>query len=297
MGISRAIERKGGITRTIAYCEREMYATKNLCAKIEEGKLHAAPIFTDLRTFPYRKFRGLVDIACAGIPCQPHSNAGKKRGGADERFLFDEFINGLEEMQPRAIFIENVEGLLSSKMPDGTLCLGYVLQRLRDIGYRVETANKEPTWGLFSASEVGAPHQRKRLFILGVGDSEYARQLASRNIKVTQREPRGQEGSIKQSKRSSKLSYADSKRRDGDELPRRQGEKQSRTPLLCADVGRWPARPNEPQHAWEEPRTKPKVGRAANGVRSRVDELRLLGNGVVPTTAELAFRTLIEKFM
>lgn len=60
--------------------------------------------------------------------------------------------------------------------------------------------------------------------------------------------------------------------------------------------GRWPARPGEPQYDWEEPRTvESGMGRTVDGFRSRVDELRLLGNGVVPAQAELAFRTLWEK--
>jgi len=107
--------------RTIAYVEREAYGVANLVSKIEEGRLDAAPIWSDLLDFPYGKFRGLVDIATAGIPCQPHSYAGLRKGGGDERFLFDDWLRGLQQMRPRCIFIENVEGLLTSRMPDGTL--------------------------------------------------------------------------------------------------------------------------------------------------------------------------------
>ena len=57
----------------------------------------------------------------------------------------------------------------------------------------------------------------------------------------------------------------------------------------------WPSRPNQPQYKWEEPRTKPKLGRTTDGINSRVDRLRLLGNGVVPATAAKAFVTLIGR--
>ena len=60
--------------------------------------------------------------------------------------------------------------------------------------------------------------------------------------------------------------------------------------------GHWPARPGQQQYEWEEPRTvKSGMGRTVNGFASRVDELRLLGNGVVPACGELAFRSLWKK--
>ena len=69
--------------------------------------------------------------------------------------------------------------------------------------------------------------------------------------------------------------------------------------------GAWPSRPGEEQYEWEEPRvtgqTESKLGGATNGTSSRVDpianrvdRLRLLGNGVVPHTAERAIRILME---
>ena len=57
------------------------------------------------------------------------------------------------------------------------------------------------------------------------------------------------------------------------------------------------ARPNEYQHEWEEPRVKPRLGGTTNGYRSRVDRLRLLGNGVVPETASKAFLVLLNRII
>ena len=232
--------------RTIAYVEREAYAAANLASKIEEGRLDAAPIWADLLDFPYGKFRGLVDIASAGIPCQPHSHAGLRKGGGDERFLFDDWLTGIQQMRPRCILIENVEGLLTSKMPDGTLCIRWTLERLERMGYRTAS-------GLFSAEECGAPHIRKRVWILA-----YASSWRGKGLHDWLAEP------------------ADA--------------------FTCGN--RWPSRPGEQQYAWEPSRTiESSLGRKSARSAIILDRLRLLGNGVVPATAALAFRTLAREIL
>jgi len=150
--------------REIAYSEIEDYAILNLVAKIEEGRLHKAPIYTNLKTFPFGKFRGQVDILSGGFPCQPFSVAGAKKATEDPRHLFPYIADGIRECQPRIVFLENVEGIISQCTGDGEPVLKYVLRTLEELGYRA-------TAGVFSASEVGLPHQRKRVFILGVSNS------------------------------------------------------------------------------------------------------------------------------
>ena len=86
LGIKRVLADR---MQLVGLCELEGFAQANLVSKMETGLMAQVPIWSNLLTFPYRKFRGLVDIAVAGIPCQPHSHAGKHKGGADERFLFD----------------------------------------------------------------------------------------------------------------------------------------------------------------------------------------------------------------
>ena len=147
--------------RTIAYCEREAFAVANLVDKIEAGRLDAAPIFTDVCTFPWKSFAPFMagGIMSFGFPCQPVSCAGKRKVAEDERWLFDVCADGIEILQPGITFAENVEGLLSAKMPDETPVIAHIFERLEGLGYEVEA-------GIFSAAEVGAPHRRKRVFIL-----------------------------------------------------------------------------------------------------------------------------------
>jgi len=145
--------------RTVAYCEREGFACANLVAKIEAGYLDAAPIWTDLRTFGWEAFRGKVDILSGGYPCQPFSLSGKRRGKEDPRHLWPFIADGIAIVQPAIIFLENVDGHVS-------LGLREVLTDLVNLGYRVEGRGKEPTWGLFTSEEIGAPHRRTRVFIV-----------------------------------------------------------------------------------------------------------------------------------
>jgi DNA (cytosine-5)-methyltransferase 1 len=150
--------------REIAYVEREGFCCANLENKMQKGQMGEAPIFTDVKTFPYEKFRGLVDIMSFGFPCQPFSQAGLRQATEDPRHLFPYLAEGIRAMQPKLVFAENVEGILSCKTGEGEPVVKYVGRTLEEMGYRTEV-------GIFSASEIGAPHQRKRVFFLGISDS------------------------------------------------------------------------------------------------------------------------------
>ena len=158
-GIERGLDLAGINHRVIAYVEIEAFAIANLVAKMEEGFLHPAPIYTDLKTFPYGEFRGSLDFLSAGFPCQPFSGAGRRASTEDPRHLYPYIAKGISECRPTYVILENVQGIISSKTADGESVLKYVLGDLGGRGYKT-------AWGVFSAEEIGAPHQRKRVFIL-----------------------------------------------------------------------------------------------------------------------------------
>jgi len=335
LGIKRVL---GERMRLIGLCELEGFAQANLISKMEAGLMAQVPIWSNLLAFPYRKFRGLVDFAVAGIPCQPHSLAGKRKGGGDERFLFDDWLRGLEQMQPRYILIENVEGLLSSKMPDGTLCIAWTIERLEAMGYKA-------TAGIFSAREVGAPHQRKRVFIMAyrncergqlpnwwresaeqvlVSDGEKRRAWPSRpsqpqygwepprvvgdtqhngshqcGADATGAESGGEQGGLQESEGGSP-SVANHLCRGLQDTSNKQRYNGTDN---HAGIGTRPTESSRRQ-------TQPPLGGNPHGTAcgmdyaelciscdNRTDELRLLGNGVVPATAERAFRTLLAELI
>jgi DNA (cytosine-5)-methyltransferase 1 len=152
-GIERGLELAGLEHRVIAHVEIEAYAAANLVAKMEQGRMVPAPIWTDLKTLPVDCFRDRVELITGGYPCQPFSAAGKRAGKDDPRHLWPWIREHIQAIRPFRCFFENVEGHIS-------LGLREVIEDLEELGY-------ETTWGIFSAAEVGAPHQRKRVYILG----------------------------------------------------------------------------------------------------------------------------------
>lgn len=115
LGLARIIRN----LRTIAFSEIEAFPCANLVAKMEAGFLDAAPIWTNLKTFPFSEFRGKVGILSGGFPCQPFSAAGKRGGDEDPRHLFPYILRGITECQPELVFLENVEGIISAKLTGG----------------------------------------------------------------------------------------------------------------------------------------------------------------------------------
>jgi site-specific DNA-cytosine methylase len=151
-GIERGLELAGEALNVLAHVEIEAFAIANLVAKMEEGKLAPSPIWTNLKTLPVEPFRDRVDLITGGYPCQPFSAAGKRAGTDDPRHLWPYIREIIESVRPVRCFFENVEGHIS-------LGLREVISDLEGLGYKT-------AWGIFSASEVGAPHRRKRVFIM-----------------------------------------------------------------------------------------------------------------------------------
>lgn len=100
----------GASLRTVGYVERDAHAAAVLVARMADEALDRAPVWDDLSTFDGRPWRGKVDLVTASYPCQPFSTAGRRRGTADERWLWPEVARVLEEVQPAAAFFENVPG-------------------------------------------------------------------------------------------------------------------------------------------------------------------------------------------
>lgn len=233
-GIDIGLRRCLPSLRTVAYSEIEATAVEVLLARMEERKLDAAPIWSDLETFPWESFAGKVDILSGGYPCQPFSTNGKRQGEEDERHLWPSIARGVSILRPGLCFFENVEGHV-------TLGLRDVLWDLGELGYR-------STWGIFSARECGGPHLRRRVFVLAHDPSERM------------------------------------------ERYRPTWEQEPQPPCVFGVSRRSSARTD-----WTDGTTEPVLVRMADGGASWVDRMRLLGNGVVPAVAALAYRILLKE--
>lgn len=101
------------------------------------------------------------DVLCAGFPCQPFSNIGKKGGLEDSRgTLIFHVARILKEKRPRAFILENVRGLQTI---DGGKVLSVIISDLESAGYATK-------YKMLEAKDYGVPQIRKRLFIVGVRD-------------------------------------------------------------------------------------------------------------------------------
>ena len=131
--------------------ENDKYASKVIEARFNK------PNLGDIKQIDWSSIEP-IDIITAGYPCQPFSHAGHRKGENDERHIWPHILKGISILRPKFIILENVRGHLS---------LGFkeVLSDLAQNGY-------DAKWRIVRASDVGAPHQRARLFIIAYSNSE-----------------------------------------------------------------------------------------------------------------------------
>lgn len=163
--------------RNVGYVEIEAHACEVLATRMEEGVLDDAPVWTNLRTFDGRPWRGVVDSIVGGYPCQPFSIAGRRKGKDDPRHLWPEIARIIREIGPGEVFFENVGNHLNCGFRE-------VAGELQAMGYRVAA-------GLFTAEEVGDTQKRERLFILARRDGDWDNNGAVHEMASTELPQRG----------------------------------------------------------------------------------------------------------
>src|SRR4029077_10267589 len=129
---------------TVGFSEVEPY-----CCKLLAEKWPEIPNYGDIRRADFSPLRGRGTVLSAGVPCQPSSLAGKRRGAEDDRWLWDAVLDVVGDVQPAWCIFENPPGILSLGEFDG------VLLRLGALGYTIRAFS-------VPANAVGAKHRRQR---------------------------------------------------------------------------------------------------------------------------------------
>jgi DNA (cytosine-5)-methyltransferase 1 len=242
----------------VGYVECNEYCQRQLGQRIADGYLPIAPIFCDVHEFLFsgaaEQYRGVADVVTGGFPCQDISAAGKGAGiDGEKSSLWFAMAAILRVVRPRFVLVENSPMLTVRG-------LGRILGSLAGLGF-------DAAWGVYAAADEGAPHLRRRLWIVGNanGDGESAR--AGDGGQVA-----GVPGVVTADANRAGLEKREGVAgNDGEEFPAALG-------------GGW----------WE---SEPEVGRVAHGVADRVEQLRAIGNGQVPAVVVRAWRELSAAVM
>ncbi len=149
-GLALGAQRAG--FRHLALIEREVDA----CATLRQrAAWRGAVVEADVRDLDLRRYAG-ADLLTGGPPCQSFSTAGTRRLDADERNMFPEAIRAVREIRPRAVFFENVKGLVAGK---ARAYFDRIRAQIAALGYQVH-------WRVVNAADHGVPQVRDRVVLV-----------------------------------------------------------------------------------------------------------------------------------
>lgn len=125
------------------------------------------------------------DLIVGGPPCQSLSQAGyRSRRAQDDDYsileddrttLYAKFVEAIDELRPRAIIMENVEGMVNEVGDTGIRVIDWILEDIgnigdEDTGYHVE-------YRVQNMAELGIPQDRDRLLLIGIREDLNPRKL------------------------------------------------------------------------------------------------------------------------
>ena len=219
-----------------------------------------------------------IDILTAGYPCQPFSHAGQRKGTDDPRHIWPHIAQAIGILRPKLVILENVRGHLN---------LGFkeVLKDLAQLGFSAR-------WGLIRASDTGAPHRRERLFVIAQPTNSNGIGSNMGECKSTQRH-QGQSqsesckcGEVIGNSSCQCKSYDWQMPKLGRRFASRCEMRMRRTPNPLDLDGKLNSKFVEYMMGLNE-------GWVTDLDLSRSQQLKMLGNGVVPQQAYLAFQLML----
>ena len=270
-GFSLGLEATGGF-ETKAFCELDKY-----CKSVLKKHWPDTRQYDDIKELTYDKLRSdgidTIDIITGGYPCQPFSVAGKQKGTEDKRHLWPEYFRLVKECRPTWVIGENVSGHIK-------LGLDQVIEDLESEGYATRTFS-------ISASSIGANHQRERIWIIANSNSNGLLKDDS-NIRPQSTESIGKDsGSIRKDiPREQHMANTNSGSEETLNQERVLGEQNTE-----GETERYPDGSLQVHGQWN---FEPNVGRVADGIPSRVDRLKSLGNSLVPQIPYYIGQTILR---
>ena len=169
-GFSLGLERTGGF-ETVAFCE-----TDNYCQKVLKKHWVDVPMYDDIKelTNDRLKSQGIFPtVITGGFPCQDLSHAKAKSNskgiGGERSGLVFEIIRLVREIRPEYFILENVSALLAHR------------EFSRLLGEFSQIGNYVVEWHCISASQIGAPHRRDRVWIIGRNTDSNSKSVVSIN--------------------------------------------------------------------------------------------------------------------
>ena len=304
-GFSLGLEATGGF-ETKAFCELDKY-----CKSVLKKHWPDTRQYDDIKELTYDKLRSdgidTIDIITGGYPCQPFSVAGKQKGTEDKRHLWPEYFRLVKECRPTWVIGENVSGHIK-------LGLDQVIEDLESEGYATRTFS-------ISASSIGANHQRERIWIIANANNDgphtekrdETKQSSNRqkdgipigngnstnsdsngllkddsNIRPQSTESIGKDsGSIRKDiPREQHMANTNSGSEETLNQERVLGEQNTE-----GETERYPDGSLQVHGQWN---FEPNVGRVADGIPSRLDRLKSLGNSLVPQIPYYIGQTILR---
>jgi len=288
--------------RIVCAVELDPYCRSVLVQRQNDGHLPTFPIWDDVRTFDGGRWRGIVDVVSGGFPCQNISPAGDRTGITGEKSsLWFDMLCVVREVRPRFVFVENSAQLVRNG-------LDIVLGGLDASGYDAQ-------WCVLGASDVGAPHYRKRCWILAYANGRPAFTVSGGV---------GKKGAVASSHRQKNSSAGITRRASSDEWrdsllglerqSRESSERNNETNVSDTENGGIMRRDREfpttettggskrhhrrgtPEYGTREWwKVEPGIRRVVDRCSHRLERLKGLGNAQVPLCAAVAWKTLYER--
>ena len=236
-----------------------------------------AESYGDITQTDFTIWNGRIDILTGGFPCQPYSQAGKRRGKEDERHLWPEMLRAIKEIKPRWIVGENVYGIVNW---NGGLVFDEVQVELENEGYNVQPY-------VLPAASVNAPHERYRVWFVAYSHNagtDKQMQINGNRKKINQRQKKQPQPEFRQNGIYGDVANTKTKRLEGEN----RGEQKRSKPSRQIGFERFP--------------TQPPIFFGNDGISSELDEItvpkwrnesiKAYGNAIVPQVALQIFKAI-----